>query len=263
MGFPAGASSTHVALLAGTMGATLCYMFMLLLQQHREERKLAVLTPGRIDDTIESPTTADLRVAVKSGGGSSAPPSGSAGAPPSDGTVGVVVHIDEQRRRGASLDFGRRGAVTGPVIVGVAGGSGSGKTSIASLIAARLGGNVNVVSISSDNYYKGLERGADGACWIVVASAWAERLLRGCCAVAARLLRGCCAHHRSAPASAAQLSSFDPPAPRPRRVQPRITTGITPARSSSHCSPRTSRRSSWGAPWRCPRTTLRRTRART
>jgi hypothetical protein len=42
---------------------------------------------------------------------------------------------------------------TCPVIVGVAGGSGSGKTSIAELIAARLHGG-RVLSISSDNYYK-------------------------------------------------------------------------------------------------------------
>jgi ABC-type phosphonate transport system ATPase subunit len=40
-----------------------------------------------------------------------------------------------------------------PVIVGVAGGSGSGKTSIAELIAGRLGPSISVLSISSDNYY--------------------------------------------------------------------------------------------------------------
>ena len=48
----------------------------------------------------------------------------------------------------------------GPCIIGVAGASGSGKTSIAELIAARLEGQ-NVCSISSDNYYKSLEEGTD------------------------------------------------------------------------------------------------------
>lgn len=49
-----------------------------------------------------------------------------------------------------------------PVIVGVAGASGSGKTSIAELIAARLRGG-HVLSISSDNYYKTLPPGTDPA----------------------------------------------------------------------------------------------------
>lgn len=40
-----------------------------------------------------------------------------------------------------------------PIIVGFAGASGSGKTSIAELLAAKLSGG-NVVSISCDNYYK-------------------------------------------------------------------------------------------------------------
>lgn len=48
-----------------------------------------------------------------------------------------------------------------PVIVGVAGASGSGKTSIAELIAARLKGG-HVLSISSDNYYKCVESQDDG-----------------------------------------------------------------------------------------------------
>jgi len=52
--------------------------------------------------------------------------------------------------------------VAPPVIVGVAGASGSGKTCIASLIEQRLVG-VRVVSISSDNYYKGLKPGTNPA----------------------------------------------------------------------------------------------------
>lgn len=72
-------------------------------------------------------------------------------------TSGVVVHIDEARRK-MSVDH----AHPGPVIVGVAGGSGSGKTSIASLIAARLAGR-EVVSISSDNYYITLPPGTDAS----------------------------------------------------------------------------------------------------
>lgn len=58
-----------------------------------------------------------------------------------------------------------------PVIVGVAGGSGSGKTSIAELITARLHlsrhspgqhqQQPGVLSISSDNYYKTLPPGTD------------------------------------------------------------------------------------------------------
>ena len=49
--------------------------------------------------------------------------------------------------------------VVAPIIVGVAGGSGSGKTCIATLISDSLQG-VRVVSISSDSYYKGLAPGA-------------------------------------------------------------------------------------------------------
>lgn len=48
-----------------------------------------------------------------------------------------------------------------PVIVGVAGASGSGKTCIASLIAERL--PLKVVSISSDNYYFGIPAGVDAS----------------------------------------------------------------------------------------------------
>lgn len=63
--------------------------------------------------------------------------------------------------RAPSVDLGaahhRRG---GPVIIGVAGASGSGKTSIAELIAARLTGQ-RVLSISSDNYYKSLGPGVE------------------------------------------------------------------------------------------------------
>jgi ABC-type glutathione transport system ATPase component len=58
-------------------------------------------------------------------------------------------------RRKLSVD-GRRG----PVIIGVAGASGSGKTSIAELLAERLS-CVRVTSISSDLYYKSMPRGTD------------------------------------------------------------------------------------------------------
>lgn len=54
------------------------------------------------------------------------------------------------------------------IIVGVAGGSGSGKTSIATLIAAQLdkrakGRSIRVTAISCDSYYKGLPPGAVAA----------------------------------------------------------------------------------------------------
>ena len=54
--------------------------------------------------------------------------------------------------------------VVAPVIVGVAGGSGSGKTCIATLISqSRALQGVRVVSISSDSYYKGLLPGVNAA----------------------------------------------------------------------------------------------------
>lgn len=75
---------------------------------------------------------------------------------------GAVVSGDmadpESRRRKLSTE--KRKAA--PVIVGVAGASGSGKTSIAELIAGRLEGP-RVVSISSDSYYKTLPPGTDSA----------------------------------------------------------------------------------------------------
>lgn len=59
-------------------------------------------------------------------------------------------------RRKLSLENNRKGAI----IVGVAGASGSGKTSISQLIEQRLTGPV-VVSISCDNYYKSLGHDVD------------------------------------------------------------------------------------------------------
>lgn len=123
---------------------------------------------------VESPTSADLRAGVKSHApplamDSSASPSCADATtttpPPPSPHAGVVVHVDERRRRRAAsiLDAPPDGGEGGPVIVGVAGGSGSGKTSIASLIAARLGSGCHVESISSDNYYIGLEPGVDAA----------------------------------------------------------------------------------------------------
>jgi uridine kinase len=50
----------------------------------------------------------------------------------------------------------------GPVIVGVAGASGSGKTSIATLIAERLAG-IRVAPVSCDSYYKSLGPGVDAS----------------------------------------------------------------------------------------------------
>ena len=50
-----------------------------------------------------------------------------------------------------------------PIIVGVAGASGSGKTSIATLIREALHGSLNIVAISMDNYYKGLPSGVDAS----------------------------------------------------------------------------------------------------
>ena len=69
----------------------------------------------------------------------------SRGAPP-------AAHLPEGPRQ-----------VAPPVIVGVAGASGSGKTCIAQLIEQRLGGAVRVVSVSSDAYYRGLQPGLNAA----------------------------------------------------------------------------------------------------
>ena len=53
--------------------------------------------------------------------------------------------------------------VAPPVIVGVAGASGSGKTCVAQLIEEQLAAGVRVVSISSDSYYLGLSPGAEAS----------------------------------------------------------------------------------------------------
>jgi hypothetical protein len=83
-------------------------------------------------------------------------------------------------RRKMSLER-RRGA---PVIIGVAGASGSGKTSIAELIAERLSDQV-VLSISSDNYYKTLgpdvnpgEGGGGGEGGGVMRAGWVRSAIR-------------------------------------------------------------------------------------
>lgn len=78
---------------------------------------------------------------------------------PAGGAVvaGDMADPDSRRRK---MSAERRRAA--PVIVGVAGASGSGKTSIAELIAGRLEGP-RVVSISSDSYYKTLPPGTDAS----------------------------------------------------------------------------------------------------
>jgi Phosphoribulokinase / Uridine kinase family len=72
--------------------------------------------------------------------------------------VGRAVVAAKGKRRMSKGSMSAGGI--SPVIVGVAGASGSGKTSIAELIAARLHGGC-VLSISSDNYYKTLPPGTD------------------------------------------------------------------------------------------------------
>lgn len=47
----------------------------------------------------------------------------------------------------------------GPLIIGVTGASGSGKTSISTLLASHMGPSANVVAISSDSYYKSMPHG--------------------------------------------------------------------------------------------------------
>jgi uridine kinase len=73
------------------------------------------------------------------------------------GTIEASTVIDPSgARRKLSMENFRS-----PVIIGVAGASGSGKTSIAGLIAERLELEVKVVALSSDNYYKGLPPNVD------------------------------------------------------------------------------------------------------
>ncbi len=50
-----------------------------------------------------------------------------------------------------------------PIIVGVAGASGSGKTSIATLISEALHNELKIIAISMDNYYKGLPKNTDAS----------------------------------------------------------------------------------------------------
>jgi uridine kinase len=50
-----------------------------------------------------------------------------------------------------------------PIIVGVAGASGSGKTSIATLISEALNNELKIIAISMDNYYKGLPKNTDAS----------------------------------------------------------------------------------------------------
>ena len=77
-------------------------------------------------------------------------------------TAGLSLHAVSASRSGTSRSAGSirarppppaTDAPTCPIIVGIAGASGSGKTSIAELISARIYGGA-VVSISCDNYYR-------------------------------------------------------------------------------------------------------------
>lgn len=96
--------------------------------------------------------------------------------------VAPFARSDNDNARDARTSTMRRLSLTSPIetanesstepkraiIVGVAGGSGSGKTSIATLIAAQLdkrakGRSIRVTAISCDSYYKGLPPGAVAA----------------------------------------------------------------------------------------------------
>lgn len=117
---------------------------------------------SEMSSTASSPPDSPIQAKKRTNAIVASVASGTPPRPPRKGSVeavgrtanaGVVVHIDQARRK-VSMD-----QRAGPIIVGVAGGSGSGKTSIANLIAARLR-DTHVVSISSDNYYIPLEKGA-------------------------------------------------------------------------------------------------------
>lgn len=72
-----------------------------------------------------------------------------AAAAAAEESAGVVISNEsrsEARRRSHDALVSR----PGPIIIGVAGASGSGKTSISTLLATRLGPSVPVVAISSD-----------------------------------------------------------------------------------------------------------------
>lgn len=92
-------------------------------------------------------------------------PTGGSGATPSPSlhprAASMHTGSFDSNLHGGAGGGGRRPG--GPVIVGVAGASGSGKTSIAELIAGRLTGCQRVLSISSDNYYKTLGPGVDAS----------------------------------------------------------------------------------------------------
>ena len=63
---------------------------------------------------------------------------------------GGVVISNESRAHERRLSHEAAMSRPGPIIIGVAGASGSGKTSISTLLASRLGPSVPVVAISSD-----------------------------------------------------------------------------------------------------------------
>lgn len=73
--------------------------------------------------------------------------------PTGGATIASETQVDPhgyRKRRGT-----KDGQFRGPICIAVAGASGSGKTSIATLLQKRLK-NIRVVSISSDEYYKPL-----------------------------------------------------------------------------------------------------------
>ena len=126
------ASSAELAVLDSALGAQ---------QQHRQGHPT---TPTR-----GAPASSSSSRRSSSAGIDSAFPTGGASLKP---RAPPPLHAPSAEQR----------QVAPPVIVGVAGASGSGKTCVAQLIEARLQG-VRVVSISSDSYYKGLLPGRDAA----------------------------------------------------------------------------------------------------
>lgn len=157
-------ASSHLVAAAGsvTAGALLLAVSSMsslprATQAHLEDADRV----GELDDMLEAPAGSHAH-RRRSG-----PP---AECVAESGTEGLIADLGRDRNNGVKAIAADADAATdalsrcdgrrGPVIVGVGGASGSGKTSIAELIAARLGG-MRVVSLSSDNYYKTLPHDVD------------------------------------------------------------------------------------------------------
>jgi hypothetical protein len=131
----------------------------------------AAATYGWLSTRVDTRQMADVEVFERHGpssnrsahstggrGGGAGPSSKDESNPTGESVVaGEGLSDPSGARRRLSLDRSR-----GPVIIGVAGASGSGKTSIAELLAERLS-HIRVTSISSDLYYKSMPHNVDPA----------------------------------------------------------------------------------------------------